>query len=169
MPITIHPRARPFQPSRFGYLMDLYAENFERFQRTFPLHRFSVDCWRSSVDDGLDLHLDVIERHRYTTEIRLTYALSDPLTGAPDPSAYLRIYHDARLIEVTHCHLDRRWQEVLGLNPSLATLVGHRMRMNTFLWKWLDYLADQGHSPFTLRANNDRDDSCDHEKLLISY
>ncbi|HET9048635.1 MAG TPA: DUF1249 domain-containing protein [Chiayiivirga sp.] len=169
MPIATHHRARNLQPSRFGHLMDLYAENFARFQRTFPLQRLPANHWRSSVDDGLDLHLDVIERHRYTTEIRLTYDLADPLTGAPDPSAYLRIYHDARLIEVTHCHLGRRWQDVLGLNPSLATLVGHRMRMNTFLWKWLDYLSDLGHSPFTLCMRGDHDDSCPREKVMLPY
>lgn len=168
MTITTPHRAHLIKPSRFGYLMDLYAENFARFHRTFPLQSHLADHWRSSVDDGLDLHLDVIERHRYTTEIRLTYDLADPSTGAPEPSAYLRMYHDARLIEVTHCHLDRRWQEVLGLRPSLATLIGHRMRMNTFLWKWLDYLSDQGHSPYTLSLRGSLDDPRASGKLLLT-
>ena len=85
--------------SRFGYLMELYAENFTRFERLFqPRHR-AGELLRSSVDDGLDVHLHVLERHRYTTEFRLTYDLRDPVTGEPDPSVFLRMYHDARVIE----------------------------------------------------------------------
>ncbi len=136
--------------SRFGYLMALYAENFARFTRLFQPHRCTGGHWRSSVDDGLDVHLHVLERHRYTTELRLTYDLRDPITGEPDPSAFLRLYHDARVIEATHCYVGRRWQDVLGLHPEPDTLLGHRLRMNIFLGKWLDFLAGQGHSPFTL-------------------
>jgi uncharacterized protein len=29
--------------------------------------------------------------------------------------------------------------------------VGHRLRMNSFLNKWLDYLDIQGHAPHTLQ------------------
>jgi uncharacterized protein YqiB (DUF1249 family) len=143
--------------SRFDHLMGLYAENFVRFERLFQPHD-THPHWCSSVDDGLDLHLQVLERHRYTTLFRLSYALRDPLTGEPDPSAFLRLYRDARLVEVTHCYAGRRWQDALGLHPEPATLLDHRLRMNTFLGKWLDYLGEQGHSPFTLVAEvADRD------------
>lgn len=147
--VPVIPRA-----NRFGYLMALYAENFARFERLFQPHRCVAGHWCSSVDDGLDVHLHVLERHRYTTEFRLTYALRDPVTGEPDPSAFLRLYQDARVIEATHCYVGRRWQDVLGLHPEPDTLIGHRLRMNIFLGKWLDFLADQGHSPFTLRLDS---------------
>ncbi len=154
MPSLLSPPAQTAVPglSRFGYLMALYSENFERFERLFQPHG-AHPHWRSSVDDGLDLHLHVLERHRYTTLFRLSYALRDPLTGEPDPSAFLRLYRDARLVEVTHCYVGRRWQDALGLNPEPAPLLGHRLRMNTFLGKWLDYLGLQGHSPFTLQPD----------------
>src|SRR5690606_1694570 len=95
--------------------------------------------------------LDVIEQHAYTTELRLTYALRDPVTGEPDPSAYLRAYHDARQVEATHCYVGRRWQDVLGMYPPAARVVDHRLRMNTFLGKWLHYLAEGGHGVATLQ------------------
>lgn len=140
--------------SRFGYLMELYAENFTRFERMFsPLDR--AGRWRSSVDDGMDVHLHLLEQHRYTTLLRLSYDLRDPATGTPDPSAFLRHYRDARLIEVTHCHVGRGWRDVLGPLPGPGTLLGYRLRMNTFLGKWLDYLSGQGHSPFTLHREDD--------------
>ncbi|QDH70062.1 DUF1249 domain-containing protein [Marilutibacter alkalisoli] len=138
--------------NRFGWLMGLYAENHARFQRLFSPASLAVGRHHSRVGDGLDLRLDVIEQHRYTTELRLTYAMPDPLTGEPDPSAYLRVYHDARQLEATHCYIGRRWQDVIGLYPPPAELIGHRMRMNTFLGKWLEYLAGRGHGVATLKG-----------------
>ncbi|AKC85421.1 DUF1249 domain-containing protein [Pseudoxanthomonas suwonensis] len=137
--------------SRFGWLMGLYAENHARLQRLFVPARLGEGSHVSSVGDGLDLRLDVLERHPYTLELRLTYDLRDPLTGEPDPSAYLRLYTDARQVETTHCYVGRRWQDVMGLYPPPAELVGHRLRMNTFLGKWLEYLAERGHGVATLR------------------
>ena len=80
--------------SRFGWLMALYTENHGRFARLFAPVGLAPGGYCSRTGDGLDLQLDVIEQHRYTTELRLTYAMEDPLTGQPDPSAYLRLYHD---------------------------------------------------------------------------
>ena len=34
--------------------------------------------------------------------------------------------------------------------PPPAELIGHRLQMNTFLGKWLDHLAGQGHGVATL-------------------
>lgn len=136
--------------SRFGWLMGLYAENHARLQRLFAPACLGQGSYLSSVGDGLDVRLDVLERHPYTLELRLTYDLLDPLTGEPDPSAYLRLYSDARQVETTHCYVGRRWQDVIGLYPPPAELVGHRLRMNTFLGKWLEYLAERGHGVATL-------------------
>ena len=136
--------------SRFGWLMGLYAENHARMQRLFAPARLGEGSWLSCVGDGLDVRLDVLERHPYTLELRLTYDLRDPVTGEPDPSAHVRLYRDARQAEATHCYLGRRWQDVIGMYPPPAELVGHRLQMNTFLGKWLDYLAGQGHGVATL-------------------
>ncbi len=143
-------KPRIYRPNRFGYLMGLYSENYLRLQRMFRPDLLVGNEFRSSVGDGLDLRLDVIERHAYTVELRLTYELSDPVTGQPDPSAFLRLYRDARLAEVTHCYVGRRWQDALGLQPSPRNVLAHRLQMNAFLNKWLEYLADLGHSRATL-------------------
>ena len=136
--------------TRFGWLMGLYAENHARMQRLFAPARLGAGSYVSRIGDGLDVRLDVLERHPYTLELRLTYDLRDPLTGEPDPSAYLRVYTDARQVETTHCYVGRRWQDVMGLYPPAAELVGHRLRMNTFLGKWLEYLTERGHGVATL-------------------
>lgn len=137
--------------NRFGWLMALYAENYARLTRLFAPGDLVEGRYLSSVGDGLDLYLDVIETHRYTVELRLTYGLRDPQTGEPDPSAFVRVYRDARQAEATHCYVGRRWQDAIGMYPPPAELIGHRMRMNTFLGKWLEYLAERGHGVATLR------------------
>jgi uncharacterized protein YqiB (DUF1249 family) len=136
---------------RLGWLMALYTENEARLARLFAPRDLPVGRYQSDIGDGLPLQVDVIEQHRHTTELRLTYAIFDPVTGEPDPSAYLRLYHDTRQLEATHCYVGRRWQDVIGMFPPPAQLIGHRLRMNTFLGKWLEYLADRGHGMDTLR------------------
>jgi uncharacterized protein len=140
--------------SRFGWLMGLYAENFNRLTRLFEPADLAPGAYVSCVGDGLDLRLDVMQQHAYTTELRMTYLLRDPLTGEPDPSAFLRLYRDARQVEATHCYVGRRWQDVIGMYPPPAEVLGHRMRMNTFLGKWLQYIAEGGHGVATLRATD---------------
>lgn len=135
---------------RFGWLMALYTENHVRLRRLFATADLAPGIHVSSVGDGLDLRLEVLLQHRYTTELRLSYGILDPVTGLPDPSAYLRHYHDADQLEATHCYVGRRWQDVLGMHPLPAELISHRLRMNTFLGKWLQYLAERGHGPGTL-------------------
>ena len=141
--------------SRLSWLMGLYAENHDHLMRLFAPDRLHVGSHLSSIGDGLDLRLDVIECHRYTVELRLTYDLCDPVTGEPDPSAFVRLYRDARQAETTHCYVGRRWQDVMGMYPPPEALISHRMRMNTFLGKWLEYLAERGHSVATLRRVDD--------------
>ena len=153
--VTRSPIATPLRIprlSRFGWLMGLYAENHQRLQRLFEPERLVAGSHLSIGHDGLDLQLDVIEQHAYTIELRLAYAqLHDGETGQPDPSAFVRYYRDAQQAEVTHCYVGRQWQDVLGLHPPLPTLINHRLRMNVFFSKWLEYLGEQGHSWLTLR------------------
>jgi uncharacterized protein YqiB (DUF1249 family) len=138
-------------PSRFAYLMGLYAENYHRLARLFAPHRLAEGRYVSSLDDGLDVQLDLVERHRYTVELRLTYAMRDSETGELAPSAWLRMYQDAHLAEATHCHPGRHLCEVLGPFPAVRTVFQHRLRMNAFLTRWLEYLGEQGHSIGTLQ------------------
>jgi uncharacterized protein YqiB (DUF1249 family) len=139
---------------RFGWLMGLYAENYDLLVRLFEPADLAPGSYQSCIGDGLDLRLDVLGQHAYTTELRMTYALRDPVTGEPDPSAYLRLYSDARQVEATHCYVGRRWQDVLGMFPPPARLIDHRLRMNTFMGKWLHYLAESGHGVATLHQAN---------------
>lgn len=137
-------------PGRFVRLMDLYEENYGRLERLFAPSSLVPDRYRSSVGDGLDVILDIVERHAYTTEIRLSYDLYDTQTGLQTPSAMLRVYDDARLAEATHCLPGKQLVDVLGPHAQTRHVGDHRLRMNSFLYRWLEYLRDHGHSRHAL-------------------
>jgi uncharacterized protein YqiB (DUF1249 family) len=147
----IRPQKRNALRGRYVHLMALYADNYWRLTRVLGPDRLALGEYRSSVGDGLDLVLRMEERHPYTLEFTLSYALPDPESGAPDPSASLRLYRDARLAEVLACHGARRIEDAIGRGAGPEMVVSHRLRMNAFLSKWLEYLEDCGHSRFTLR------------------
>ena len=58
--------------SRLSWLMGLYAENYRHLVRLFAPAELVAGSYVSSVGDGLDVRLDVIEFHRNTVELRLT-------------------------------------------------------------------------------------------------
>lgn len=151
MSLAVARRQRIPSLSRFGWLMGLYAENHARLQRLFDVVHLPSGGYVSTIGDGLDLRIEVLEQHAYTSELRMSYGLVDPHTGLADPSAHLRLYHDARQVEATHCYAGRRWQDVIGMFPPPQRILDHRLRMNTFLGKWLQYLAERGHGMATLQ------------------
>lgn len=145
------PSTQSFLPRRLAYLMDLHAENHRRLARLFAPQRLSRGSYLSRLDGGLDLRLDVIELHRYTLDMRLGYCFVDRDSGERPPSALLRVYHDAGMTEVLDCHANPRMVPRLGplLLPA-RTEFQRRMRMSSFLNRWLEYLAEQGHGQHSL-------------------
>ena len=116
----------------------------------FAPARLEIGSYRSSLDDGLDVRLDVLERHRYTLDLHLTYDFVDAVTGEASPSAQLRVYHDAHMAEVLDLCADRRLARAIGPLLPARGVFQRRVRMSSFLNRWLEYLAEQGHSIGTL-------------------
>ncbi|PJK12778.1 hypothetical protein CO613_11080 [Lysobacteraceae bacterium NML07-0707] len=138
--------------SRLGWLMGLYAENHRKLERLLAPAVLAEGQYLCVPAGRLPLRLEIICQHRFTTELSLNYEMRDAAHGTPDPAAHIRCYHDARQAEVTHFHVSRRWQDVLGLAPSPQVMLDHRLKMNTFLSKWLDYLHEQGYVRQALQA-----------------
>lgn len=136
---------------RFAYLMALYAENYWRLVGLFGPDRLVRGEYLSSVGDGIDLRVSMLERQPYTLDLCLSYQFEDDATGRPDPSAHVRVYRDARVAEVTTCHYGSRLEDLLGRHADTRTIYDHRLRMNAFLDKWLAYLGERGHGRFTLQ------------------
>jgi uncharacterized protein YqiB (DUF1249 family) len=135
-------RARPVS---FVGLMTLYESNYIRLRALAGDVRDYAGGGRSRVAGDCDLHLRVIEHCRYTSVLALTYLFDDPSGPVADPDLEVRVYHDARLAEASHCG---RWVRHPGLEALRLTLpksLGERWLRNMLLNKWLDYCTDRGH------------------------
>lgn len=136
-------------PGSFSALMDLYERNYINIRRLMPMMPPVSAVRVSQTPGGLDLHLCVIERCRYTSELILTYQF-DQEDGrrVAEPDLRIRVYHDARLAEVVaahlrhHAFLETDQRDVAHTNPIRLC---NRWRINRFLYKWLTYCLRQGH------------------------
>lgn len=128
-----------------GALMCLCEENYALLSRLAPGLRSRRGILASRVKGGVDLLLTIEAQSPYTTLLRLTHVFASGEIGSPafgsDPDVCLRVYHDARQVEV----LDLR-QTALPLRadyqpPALES----KWRANLFLAKWLAFCLQQGH------------------------
>lgn len=94
----------------------------------------------------LDLHLSVDAVTRYTIDLRLTYLFDDAAGLAADPDLHLRMYLDARMVEVISWSVAHRHEVLRQLAVHSARELDRRWSRNIMLGKWLDYLGDMGHS-----------------------
>jgi uncharacterized protein YqiB (DUF1249 family) len=124
-----------------GRLLDLCEENYQLLLRLAPDLRQMQGTQASRLSCHMDLFLEVVEQTPYTTVIHLTYYFSNAKGQQADPDALLRVYHDARQIEVM-----RLRQNVLPVvagyqYPSLL----NKWKINVFLSKWLSFCCHQNH------------------------
>lgn len=133
------------RPNSFAGLMTLYESNYLRLLRLIPDIERLDGCFRSRVAGDCDLHLEIIERSRYTITLSLTYHLTTPDGVLVDPDLTLRVYLDGQLAEVMAIGKRQR-------NATLENFVWEhrkeldlRWRRNIVLNKWLEYLSDKGH------------------------
>ena len=131
-------RGRAANARSFAGLMELYEQNYIRLRNIAP-DLCVADEMISSVPGHQDLFLSITERCKYTTMLRMTYQFED--NGQPlfEPDLHLKVYHDARVVEVQQFHSRTR-------GPLyLARMIEQKWMMNRFLYKWLGYCLYQGH------------------------
>lgn len=124
-----------------GDLLALCEENYRLLHSLVPQIRRLQGSHCSRRPGHQDLHLTIIEQTPYTTLIRLTYRFVDAGADSSDPDALLRVYHDARQVEVEdlrqHVLPTHRLYEAPGLL--------NKWRLNMFVSKWLTFCVGQGH------------------------
>ena len=128
-----------------GALMGLCEENYILLSRLAPGLPSRRGRLVSRIPGGVDLHLTIDSQSAYTTALRLTHVFRGGEVGDPpfrsDPDVRLRVYHDARQVEV----LDLR-QTALPVHADYQPpALDSKWRLNLFLAKWLSYCLQQGH------------------------
>lgn len=127
-------------------LMDLYERNYVRLLKLIPDLERAEDMAVSQVGGSPDLHLQVLERSRFTTTLCLTYFFVVEDGGAiADPGLQVRVYHDAKLTEA----MASRYRPGIGSMPpgciAKLPILDWKWEINLFLDKWLHYCLAQGY------------------------
>ena len=132
------------KPDSFVGLMALYESNYLRFLRLIPELDRVDGCFRSRVAGDCDLHVEILERCRYTVTLSLTYLFDTDDGLCADP--------DMAVASIWTASWPRLWRcGETSARRSCATCTRasrgteRRWKRNIVLNKWLDYLADQGH------------------------
>ncbi|MFT5501342.1 MAG: hypothetical protein ACI88G_001479 [Woeseiaceae bacterium] len=133
------------KPKSFAGLMSLYESNFIRLQQLIPELNRLDGYYRSRVAGDCDLHLEILERSRYTITLSLSYFFVDDGVRIADPDMKVRVYLDGRLAEAMSFCGEHRHAEFRRLTRAHRHELNARWRQNIVLNKWLEYLMDQGH------------------------
>jgi uncharacterized protein YqiB (DUF1249 family) len=135
-------------PRSFVGLMSVYESNFLRLLHLVPdLDRLD-GCYRSRVAGDCDLHLEIMERSRYTVTLTLTYYFEGEEGRIADPDLLVRAYLDGQLAEAMNLggvDGEHRHAELRRLVKAQSRELDARWTRNMVLNKWLDYLIEQGH------------------------
>ena len=133
------------KPGSFVGLMALYESNYLRLLRLIPDVDRLDGCFRSRVAGDCDLHVEILERCRYTVTLSLTYHFETDDGLLVDPDMTIRVYLDGQLAEVMAIGSRQRHTTLRKLVKEHLRELDRRWRRNIVLNKWLDYLSEQGH------------------------
>jgi len=133
------------RPKSFVGLMALYESNYLRLFQLIPELNRLDGYYRSTVAGDCDLHVEILERSRYTVTMSLSYFFSENNVRIADPDIKVRLYLDGQLAEAVRFSGEHRHVELRRLSRAHRHELDSRWRRNILLNKWLDYLMDQGH------------------------
>lgn len=133
------------RPRSFVGLMALYESNFLRLRQLIPELERLDGYYRSTVAGDCDLHLEILDRSRYTVTLSLSYFFMADGARIADPDMKVRAYLDGYLAEAMSLSGDHRHAELRRLTRAHRAELDSRWRRNIVLNKWLEYLMDRGH------------------------
>lgn len=135
-----------------GGLISIYESNYVRMMRLAPELDHMNGAYVSRVAGALDLYLSVLERFKFTTTLCLTYRFQDEDPLDPgyqqdvfEPRARIRIYHDARAVEVISHRRRKASRTVQPWSQGQLPELDKKWELNRFLQKWLGFCHRQGH------------------------
>lgn len=133
------------KPKSFVGLMSLYESNYIRLQHLIPELARLDGYFQSRVAGDCDLHVEILERSRYTVTLSLSYFFYEGGVRIADPDMKVRVYLDGQLGEAMEFTGEHRHAAFRRLSRLHRAELDARWRRNIILNKWLEYLMDQGH------------------------
>jgi len=133
------------KPKSFVGLMAMYESNYLRLLHVIPELERLDGCFRSRVAGDCELHVEILERCRYTVTLSLTYYFENGDGRIADPDLVVRAYLDGQLAEAMGLSGQLRHVELRRLAKVHRGEIDARWQRNVVLNKWLEYLTYQGH------------------------
>lgn len=133
------------KPRSFVGLMAIYESNYLRLLRLIPEIERLDGCFQSRVAGDCDLHVEILERCRYTLTLSLTYHFETDDGLLVDPDMTVRAYLDGQQAEVLAIGNAHRHTTLRRFVQEHRRELDRRWRRNVVLNKWLEYLSEQGH------------------------
>ncbi len=154
--VSFRERHGLFLRPRLKRLQEMQGEIYRQLLLLIPDHAVYYDSFQSQVSGSPLLRMDILERHRYTHFLRLTYQFEEDQRRHIAPDAHIRMYQDARLAEVTSFNHEQGFKRLAHPWYPQHNLLQRTWRQNLALDKWLGYLLHQGHSVGTMQPAGDR-------------
>lgn len=121
------------------WLSQLCESNYAKLLDLIPeLHGLPATAM-ASADGKPALHIKLLERCPYTLSLELTHSFSGGFDALFEPALKLRVYLDARAVEVLS---DQDRPFVLDALQDDATpkrIMDYKWTLNYFLSRWLDH------------------------------
>jgi len=132
-------------------LQEVQEEIYRQLQLLIPDDIAFHDSMASRVSGSPLLRLQIIERHPYTTFLRLTYEFDEGEERSYAPDAHIRFYRDAHMAEATSYNTGQGCTRTAHPSYPPRLLMRQAWRRNRALDRWLDYILKQGHSLDTMK------------------
>ena len=132
-------------------LQEVQEEIFRQLQLLIPDDSAYHDSLVSRVSGSPLLRMEILERHAYTTFLRLTYEFTEGDDRSYAPDAHIRFYRDAHMAEATSYDTGQGCKRTAHPSYPPRQLLAQAWRRNRALDRWLDYLLRQGHSLETMK------------------
>jgi uncharacterized protein YqiB (DUF1249 family) len=118
----------------------VHESNYAKLLYVIPALKYLQRDSLLAVKSGTQsINLSVLERTRYTTAINLCVQYVNGNPWLPQQQLTVRLYHDARVAEVTgfqdHYRFDPAYEYP---NPRMYHR-NEKQQLNSFLGEWLDY------------------------------
>ncbi|MBD9485296.1 DUF1249 domain-containing protein [Pseudomonas sp. PDM14] len=121
--------------------------NYARLLRLLPGMRDMHGERRVALSQGDQLLgvlvLQVLESCPYTTTLQVRQEHSLP--WLPVPKLEVRVYHDARMAEVTSAENARRFRSIYAYPNAAMHQPDEKTQLNLFLGEWLSHCLACGH------------------------
>ena len=126
--------------ANYARLMKLMPDMSQHDERQFMV--------RLPAGMSVQFRLRVAERCKYTTMMefsQLDDCFSGQLDWAPAPHFNLRVYHDARMAEVSAFHGNHRLRSSYSYPNKAMFHRDEKAQLNLLLGEWLKHCLDHGH------------------------